>query len=97
MESCHAEARTLLDGDDLDDAVRRRLQEPAGLLEKTLRIDGKAEALDRAWETHMEQAMSRGVHPFYLPGHNALVKRARDFQREADNPAELPSRAALMR
>ena len=94
VESCHAEARALLAGGDLDDGVRRRLQEPAGLLEKTLRID-KAEALDRAWETHMEQAMSRGVHPFYLPGYNALVKRARDFQREVDNPAELPSRAAM--
>ncbi len=90
-----AEARTLLDGDNLDDGVRRRLSESAGLLEKALRIDGRAETLDGDWKTHVEQAGSQGIHAFHAPGYDGLMERSRDFEREADHPDEVPPRAVM--
>ncbi len=90
-----AEAKVLQDGDDLDGVLRRRLSEPAGLLEKALRIDGRAEALDRDWKAHVEQAGSQGIHPFYAPGHDGLMARTRDLGREADHLDEVPPRAVM--
>ncbi len=90
-----AEARTLLDGDDLDGGLRQRLLAPAGLLEKALRIDGRAETLDGDWKTHIERAGSQGIHAFHAPGYDGLMERSRDFEREADHPDEVPPRAVM--
>ena len=62
----------------------------ADVLRRELRIHDASETLLRDWAEHADAAAGKGLHPFHVPGYDALLDRIRDHEGKAGERLPAP-------
>lgn len=67
-----------------------RFESNAAALVRELRIHDASERLLRDWAEHADAAAEEGLHPFHVPGYDALLDRIRDHEGKAGERMPAP-------
>ena len=71
-------------------AMGERFESNAAALVRELRIHDASERLLRDWAEHADAAAEEGLHPFHVPGYDALLDRIRDHEGKAGERMPAP-------